>query len=83
VRHRPLAFLLAAASSRCETGVTYPEMHSTVSAADGYHLGHRRTQKEKGRGTLQTSALPLGYGAELVMQQPISMLFWTSVADLS
>src|SRR2546426_10713399 len=43
---------------------SHPEGCWTLSAIPRYYLGHPRTKKEKGRGTLQTSALPLGYGAE-------------------
>ena len=43
--------------------MTDPEIPPTVSPPHGYHFGHPETQKEEGRGTLQTSALPLGYGA--------------------
>ena len=35
-----------------------------VPAPQMDYLGHPGTEQEKGRGTLQTSALPLGYGAE-------------------
>jgi hypothetical protein len=44
--------------------MTDPEKRWKVSAPHGDYLGHRLTGQEKGRGTLQTSALPLGYGAE-------------------
>ncbi len=43
--------------------MTQPERRGTLSATLTYYLGHSGTEKEKGRGTLQTSALPLGYGA--------------------
>ncbi len=43
--------------------MTDGEMRWTLSAPPGYQLGHPWTRKEKGRGTLQTSAVPLGYGA--------------------
>src|SRR2546422_2977739 len=43
--------------------MTDRETLATVSRSHDDYLGHRGTEKEKGRGTLQTSALPLGYGA--------------------
>src|SRR3989442_11766014 len=43
--------------------MTTPERPDFISATHQDHLGHTRAEQEKGRGTLQTSALPLGYGA--------------------
>src|SRR3989442_9056407 len=43
--------------------MTDRETLATVSRSHDDYLGHGGTQKEKDRGTLQTSALPLGYGA--------------------
>src|SRR2546427_11858072 len=42
--------------------MTDRETLATVSRSHDDYLGHPGTEKEKGRGTLQTSALPLGYG---------------------
>jgi len=52
--------------------VTQPECTGDLSAPRKYWLGNRPTGKEKGRGTLQTSALPLGYGAEELMPAEVS-----------
>src|SRR5213593_411293 len=43
----------------------------------------RRSESNRRIEVLQTSALPLGYGAELLIRQLISMLFRASAADLS
>jgi len=43
--------------------MTDPEIPPTLSPPHGYHFGHPETQKEEGKSPLQTSALPLGYGA--------------------
>ncbi len=40
--------------------MTHRERRRTLSAPRTDYLGHGRTRKEKGRGTLQTSTLPLG-----------------------
>jgi hypothetical protein len=44
--------------------MTYADGREIVPAPQMDYLGHPGTGQEKGRGTLQTSALPLGYGAE-------------------
>jgi len=43
--------------------MTYADGREIVPAPQMDYLGHPGTGQEKGRGTLQTSALPLGYGA--------------------
>jgi hypothetical protein len=43
--------------------MTYADGREIVPAPRMDYLGHPGTGQEKGRGTLQTSALPLGYGA--------------------
>ncbi len=35
--------------------MTQAERRATVTPPNTYHLGHPQTEKEKGRGTLQTS----------------------------
>ena len=45
------------------TSLTQQDEPESVRAPYSYHLGNRPTGKETSRGTLQTSALPLGYGA--------------------
>src|SRR5439155_21208195 len=57
------ALLGAVAHGIRTTSMTPPERRWCLSVYHTYYLGHRRTEKEKGRGTLQTSALPVGYGA--------------------
>ena len=57
---RLLAFLLAVTGGLRWTVMTDRETLATVSRSHDDYLGHRGTEKEKGRGTLQTSALPLG-----------------------
>ena len=52
------------------TSLTHAERTETLSAPCNDYLGPPRTEKEKGRGTLQTSALPLGYGAVREISSP-------------
>src|SRR6266480_7316316 len=59
---RPVgAKLGAVAHGLPTTSMTTPERPDFISATHQDHLGHTRAEQEKGRGTLQTSALPLGY----------------------